>query len=329
MTKIDRRDFLLHVAPLVAAPALILGSVSEMEAQIKNFALRTPTNNAQVSVGQTVQISLALIRTAYPKITRINFKANGQTIGTSSNRPHQMNWQPTQAGNFALTAEAVLVNGTIITTPTVNIAVASSQLEVLYDTLGNATTGWGWAGQGDYVTTVTNAIGLNYNVSTDYLGTLPNLKRLRRFEVAASAFNSVTNEPIPMSNFLGNMWLGIWRADIGTFYQQPVAPTSVGLPGGSLTSINLGTPITGSYTTPVGMGIGSPVYVFGWDNLNILLPANVEIQMSLQFENDGALGDFGTIFGSSRPGPNMLAASTQLGNTIIGQPLSARVTVSN
>ena len=53
MTKIDRRDFLLHVAPLIAAPALILGSVEEMEAQIKNFALRTPTQNAQFNVGQT------------------------------------------------------------------------------------------------------------------------------------------------------------------------------------------------------------------------------------------------------------------------------------
>jgi hypothetical protein len=124
MTKIDRRDFLLHVAPLVAAPALILGSVSEMEAQIKNFALRTPTNNSQVSVGQTVQISLALIRTAYPKISRIDFKANNQIIGTSSTRPYQLNWQPTQAGNFALTAEAVLSNGTIVTTPTVNVASA-------------------------------------------------------------------------------------------------------------------------------------------------------------------------------------------------------------
>ncbi len=123
------------------------------------------------------------------------------------------------------------------------------------------------------------------------------------------------------------MWLGIWRTDVGTFYQSPVAVSVGG--GGSLATINLGNPTTGSYTTPVGQVQGTPVYVFGWDNLNVLLPANVEIQMSFQFENVGAIGDSGTIFGSSRPGPNMLAASSQLGNHVIGQPLSARVTVSN
>lgn len=327
MTKIDRRDFLLYVAPLVAAPALILGSVSEMEAQIKNFALRTPTNNAQVSVGQTVQISLGLIRTAYPKISRIDFKANNQIIGTSSTRPHQMNWQPTQSGNFALTAEAVLVNGTIITTPTVNIAVASSQLEVLYDTLGNATDGWGWAGQGQYFATVSNSLALNYFVSTQFIGTITTPKRLRSFEIAASAYNSNSNELIPWSRFLGHMWLGIWRADVGTFFQQPIAVGGLGT--GSLTTVELGTPTVGSYVTPAGTFGTAPVYVFGWDNLNVLLPANVGLEISVQFEATQVLFDKAVISGSSRPGPNMRSASSDFGNLTIAQPLAARIKVSN
>jgi len=324
MTKIDRRDFLLHVAPLVAAPALILGSVEEMQAQIKNFALKTPNNNAQVSVGQTVQVSLALIRTAYPKIRRIDFKVNGQTIGTSSNRPYQMNWQPTQAGNYTLTAEAVLGNGTIVTTPSVNVAVAASQLEVLYDTLGNATDGWGWAGQGSYTSVFSNTLGLNYVVVTSYIGTLSTAKRLRGFECAVNARNTQSQTNMPPSYFLGRFYIGIWRTDVGTFYQAPL--------GGSLTLLhaNLSDPNVGSVSTPVGtVGGGSaPLYVIGWDNLDVLLPANVVIEISFYAEGI-QLGDSFAVAGSSRPGPNMLRASTSTGNTFIVQPMATRIKVSN
>jgi hypothetical protein len=321
---IDRRDFLLSVAPLAVAPALILGSVSEMDAQIRNFALQTPSQNAQLTVGQTVQISLATIKTQYPKISRIDFKANGQAIGTTATRPYQINWQPTQTGNFTLTAEAVLVNGAVVTTPQVN--VVASQLEVLYDTLGNAADGWGWSGQEGYITTVSNSSGLNYNLVTDYIGTLPTAKRLRGFEFAGAAINISTYEFIPWSRFLEHMWLGIWRTDITTFYQSPVA---VSAGGGSLTTINLGTPTTGSYITPVGQVFDDPVYVFGWDNLDVLLPANVMIEMSLQFEETAALFDRGGIYSSSRPGPDMLVANSQTGNGIISKPMAARIKVSN
>ena len=322
MNNFNRRDFLLSVAPLVAVPALILGSVEEMEAQIKNFALRTPTQNAQLSVGQTVQISLATLKSQYPKIRRIDFKANGQMIGTSATRPFQVNWQPTQAGNVTLTAEAVLANGTITATPPVNVTVGASQLEVLYDTLGNATDGWGWAGQGGYISTFSDSLGQNFNVVTSYIGTLANPKRLRGFEFAGNAFNTISNQLIPWNRFLGHMWLGIWRTDVGTFYQTPL--------GGTLTRLNLGNPTVGSYITPVGQDSGGdPIYVFGWDNIDVLLPINVPLQMSLQFEESAALGDVGTVFGSSRPGPRMLSASSQSGNEVIVQPMAARIKVSN
>ena len=318
----DRRDFLLHVAPLIGASGLILGSVSEMEAQIKNFALRTPTNNAQASVGQTVQISLAALKIQYPKIRRIDFKANGQTIGTTATRPFQMNWQPTQAGNFTLTAEAVLANGAMVATPAVNITVGASHLEILYDTLGNATDGWGWVGQGSYTSTFSNSLGLNYVIVTCYIGTLSSPKRLRGFECAANARNSQSQTTLPASYFLGRFYLGIWRTDVGTFYQDPL--------GGSLTRIVFGAnnPNVGSVSTPVGTQGSSTIYAFGWDNLDILLPANVEIQMSFYAE-EIQLGDGFGVLGSSRPGPNMLRASTSSANTSIAQPMAARIKVSN
>ena len=318
----DRRDFLLHVAPLIAAPALILGSVEEMEAQIKNFALKTPSNNTQLSVGQTVQISLALIRTAYPRITRIDFKANGSIIGTSSTRPYQLNWQPTQTGNFILTAEAVLSNGNVVVTSPVNVAVASSQLEVLYDTLGNATDGWGWVGEAGYTSVFINALGLNYLVITCYIGTLSTAKRFRGFECAAGAVNFASQTYMPPSYFLGRFYLGIWRTDVGTFYQAPL--------GGSLALLhsNLSNPNVGSVSTIVGYEDDAPIYVFGWDNLDVLLPANVPLQMSFYAEGIVA-GDAFAMQSTSRPGPNMLSASSSSGNGVIGRPMAVRLKVSN
>jgi len=325
MAKIDRRDFLLHVAPLVAAPALIIGSVEETEAQqIKNFRLITPTQNAQFNVGQTVQISVGLIRTLYPKITRINFKANGQIIGTAVNRPYQMNWQPTQAGNYTLTAEAVLINGSVVISMSTVVSVASSTLEVLYDTLGNATDGWGWAGQGSYTSVFSNTLGLNYVVVTSYIGTLSTAKRLRGFECAVNARNTQSQTNMPPSYFLGRFYIGIWRRDVGTFYQAPL--------GGSLTLLNanLSDPNVGSVSTPVGtVGGGSaPLYVIGWDNLDVLLPANVVIEISFYAEGI-QLGDSFAVAGSSRPGPNMLGASSNFGNYSIAQPMATRIKVSN
>lgn len=315
MTKIDRRDFLLRVAPLVAAPALILGSVEETEAQIKNFSLRTPTQFAEVTVGQTTQISAALIRTAYPRILRVDFKANGQIIGSSSNRPFQINWQPPQTGNFTLTAEAVLSNGGVVTSmPTV---ISVSPFETLYDTLGNANTGWGWAGRAGHNSIFFNS--LSYAIVTCYIGTLPAAKRLRGFECAANARNPA-GQSIPVSHFLGRFYLGIWRTDVGTFYQSPL--------GGSLTLLhaNLSDPNVGSVSAPVGTtGIGnSVIYAFGWDNLDVLLPANVEIQMAFYVEGVQS----GDVFGfraSSRPGPDMLRTP----NGTVGEPTAARLKVSN
>jgi hypothetical protein len=302
-----------------------LGSVSEMEAQIKNFALRTPTNNAQVSVGQTVQISLATLKIAYPKIRQINFKANGQSIGTTATRPYQMNWQPTQAGNFTLTAEAVLANGTIVVTPSINVVVGASQLEVLYDTLGNATTGWGW--QSGYTSIFSNSLALNYIIVTCYLGTISSPKRLRGVECAVGGYNFESGTYLPPSYYLGRFYIGIWRTDVGTFYQSPL--------GGSLALLapsTLGNPNTGSVSTPVGFDTGGgemfPIYVIGWDNLDVLLPANVPIQVALYVEGI-QLGDGFGISGSTFPGPNMLRASTDTGNQTIGQPMATRIKVSN
>jgi hypothetical protein len=77
------------------------------------------------------------------------------------------------------------------------------------------------------------------------------------------------------------------------------------------------------------MSGGRAIYVFGWDNLDVVLPVNVELEMSVQFEEAAALGDTGVISGSSRPGPNMRYAGSDFGNDIVGQPMATRIKVSN
>jgi len=236
-----------------------------------------------------------------------------------------------QAAASLLAAPAILLNQnaiaafegktTALTTP------PPPPLEVLYDTLGNATTGWSWVGQGIYSSILSNSLALNYIIVTCYIGTLSSPKRLRGFECAVTARNSVSGMNMPLSNFLGRFYLGIWRTDVGTFYQDPVPN---GSPGGSLTRIVFGAnnPNVGSVSTPVGITGSSSVYFIGWDNLDVMLPANVGIQMAFYAEGI-QLGDVLGVCGSSRPGPNMLRASTTSGNTTIGQPMATRITVSD
>lgn len=126
---------------------------------------------------------------------------------------------------------------------------------------------------------------------------------------------------MPPSYYLGRFYIGIWRTDVGTFYQEPL--------GGSLALLhgNLSDPNLGSLSTPVGFDGDVPRYVIGWDNLDVLLPANVQIQISLYAEGI-QIGDFFGVSGSSRPGPFMLRASSD-GNNGIGQPMACRLTVSD
>lgn len=195
-------------------------------------------------------------------------------------------------------------------------------LEVLYDTLGNATDGWGWAGQGGYTSTFQNSLALNYNVVTLYIGTLSTAKRIRMIEVAGGARNSATCQSLTPSYFNNKTWLRIWNSNTQSFWSDPL--------GGSVYSailpvINLGDP-----ETPVEppLPCGSGRYVFGWGNLDIPLPANVPLQISLQFEGT-QLGDTASVAGSSISGPNMLRASSSTGNATIGQPMATRITVSD
>jgi hypothetical protein len=194
------------------------------------------------------------------------------------------------------------------------------QLEVLYDKLGNAATGWGWSGQGGYTSTYEEALSTNYIVVTSFVGSVASPKRIRKIEVAGGARNTESGAPLTISYFNNRMWLGIWNGNAQSFWDAPL--------GGSLGRVQMPIPNLGSTTVPVAGSGGGAVYVFGWDNLDIPLPASLPLEMSLQFEGI-QLGDVGFVKGSSIPGPNMLGASSDDGNFSIGQPMAIKITVSD
>jgi len=194
------------------------------------------------------------------------------------------------------------------------------QLEVLYDKLGNAATGWGWVGQGIYTSTFSQTLGANYVVVTNFIGSVSAPKRIRKIEIAGAARNTVSGSNIPMSYFDNLFWIGIWNGNVQSFANSPL--------GGSLTRFQMPVPDLGSTTVPAGTTGSSNVYVFGWSNLDIPLPADVPLEMSIQYEGI-QLGDAGSISGSSIPGPNMIRSSSSTGTTQINQPMAVRITVSN
>ena len=121
MSNFNRRDFLLHLAPLASVPLLL--SAEETFAQLKSIWLLNPQENQSFPINEPIQIA-ALIKTQYPKLLRVDFRANGQRIGIGSWRTPRITWTPTQAGNYIITAEAISLQGTkIAMTSMVNVTI--------------------------------------------------------------------------------------------------------------------------------------------------------------------------------------------------------------
>ncbi|MFN0279311.1 MAG: PQQ-dependent sugar dehydrogenase [Pyrinomonadaceae bacterium] len=154
------------------------------------------------------------------------------------------------------------------------------QLTVLYDYLGGPGN-WGFN---------ENSLGFapyfeeldeenEFNVATQFIGTLTSPVTLRKIEFAGSYYNNITGQNLPLSNLI-NCKIKIWRADSYPFSTNASVPSS---------SVN--SPGAFSYSIPVIITGFNTVYVLGWDNLNIPLPAEVEIELSIQCPVNRAADD--------------------------------------
>ncbi len=99
MSLIDRRNFILGAATSLSLP--LLQSTKANAAGSPNFRFVLPENETTFAVGESVPLRI-FTKTQYPRI-RVNFRANGQLIGTATNFPYQINWTPTQTGDYNLT----------------------------------------------------------------------------------------------------------------------------------------------------------------------------------------------------------------------------------
>ncbi|MFN0278182.1 MAG: plastocyanin/azurin family copper-binding protein [Pyrinomonadaceae bacterium] len=211
---------------------------------------------------------------------------------------------------------------TATNTPTATPTATPPQLVVLYDKLGGPGN-WGFDTGNAYRSWYDN-VGTDFQVVTQFIGTLSDTVFLRRFEVAMRAFrpSEPTNMSIDLSNFVFK--LKIWDASVSGFFGDALVP--------SLASYTLPPINYGNTTVPVGTSAnGRPIFHIGWDGLNIPLPPNVPLEISIQAGINSSLENLVNL-GSIFPGPNMLSASrigaTSQTNVTILQPMAAKISVT-
>jgi len=200
-----------------------------------------------------------------------------------------------------------------------------SVLTVLYDKLGS-TGNWGWTGQAAFNSFFDSISSQdNFAVSTQFTGTLPTTRTLRRIELAALYTSPGQN--YDMANLTG-CYIRVWNVNIADFHVSPVLP--------SLSSTQLGNFNLGNTSSSIGsIQIGGTTYFIyrvGWSGLNVQLPPNAQLELSVQCPvNTSAEQEF-SVMGSSFPGPNLKSAIKAFGgpqtNFTIAQPLAVKLSVN-
>ena len=267
MSNFNRRDFLLHLAPLGAASTILLAG-EEAFAQIKQIRLQTPKENQSFAVGEQVQI-IVLLKTQYPRLLRVDFRANGQLIGSGTWRNSRITWTPTQTGNYTITAEAISMQGNVISTATTNVSI----LTVLYDKLG-VPGNWGFNENSNTHRLLYEELdeANEFQVSTLFNDNL-NISGtviLKKIEFAAAYYVNSTGQNLPISNLV-NCKLKIWDTANGSFFGNAIVPSLTNLLPGPFVDVQ-----------PIAVFGPTTVFKVGWNNLSINLPSNRRIEISVQ-----------------------------------------------
>jgi hypothetical protein len=136
MSKLKRRDFLCCLS--VASIFPFIGE-NEVSAQVKNMKLTSPVHGATYTwVGGPVECRLMFRKKqAYPRIVRVDYRANGVLIGSgfphaNANQNFYYSWAipipSTQGDNYTLRAEAIQVRtGNVVGTDSVDFRIIRLQ----------------------------------------------------------------------------------------------------------------------------------------------------------------------------------------------------------
>lgn len=316
---LDRREFLLTAAPLSGA---LLVTAAETKAQNK-LSFHTSTDNIENFFAAGVESTLKVSgKTAYPKFTRVDFKVNGELIGTRNLPPYQISWTPTQRGYYFLEAE--VFRGT---TKIASIEKGVNVSDLLYDAMASnslinaeqSTPSFGMAN-------LTTGI---YGFPTNYVATLGEVRTITRIDAvvcATTGHKTVDNLPFP-TNFR-YVKARLWNNGIDGFRSSPR--------NGNVSNTEIGAPNLGSTTTPViTNSAGIKFYRVGWSGLQISMPMLVGLVLSIQFSHVSANDDREFVrFAHSRlSGQSMFYAtgyytSPQVASATIGAPLAVRIWAS-
>ena len=229
-----------------------------------------------------------------------------------------------------IAAPALLSNSKLFAASNDKLIPSNPPLEVLHDGILTAPN-WGHLGRGAY-TCVGSSFG-DAVAPTFWEGTLSSPKTLQRIELVTSALYEPSKGvylPLNMSDFGSAafpIFFHIWNENIQTFCSAPFAGFgTIGVPNFGSTTV----PIT-TYTYENQI-FGD--YLIGWDNLNMSLPANVPLKMSIQFEvfDPSRPGQVVGLYGSSVPGPHITDSELYKGTicyTIAEPSMASRISVSN
>lgn len=290
MNRLNRRDFLFG-----ALASLPLASVASAVRR-PGWRFMLPDENV-FAVGETVPLRV-FTKTAYPRL-QINFKVNGQSIGTSSSFPYEVNWIPAQNGSYNLSAE--ISTPQTITTVNKNIDV----LNLLYDAIGRRGVRF-YDGERNYTSLETlMAPHTIFGLPVNFAATLEAARTIRRIDAVLSATSNITNtvRNIPFPTNYNFLTARIWNDGLAGFRNSPRR--------GSLSNVNIGAPNSGSTNVPLTTNSrGINYYLLSWTNLNIVLPPSVPLALAIHFSHTSAF-DFaeGISFAASNlPGQNLLYA---------------------
>lgn len=272
---LTRRGFLNKAisASLGTASLLILSGEADAQSKSIRLFLRPEGNSETIAAGQPVTVGI-LKKTLFPRLSRVEFKANGQPIGTATNPNQTIAWQPAQAGNYVLTAEAFDNQSGVVAVDTLNLKV----LTTLYDKIGYPGN-WLWTNT-NYFSGFQMVPNPQGRICTHWIGSLDQPTTLKRFETVMSL--SLEADPTATIDLAAVYFkLRIWNTDVGGFWNNPFAPNVF------QTNLNAQTINIGSSTIPIGVNpAGRVIFRIGWDNLNVPLPAATPLQISLQGEID-------------------------------------------
>jgi hypothetical protein len=265
MSRINRREFLFSAASM---SALSLASVSSAAQHKPNFRFLLPDGENTFAVGEIVPLRI-FTKTAYPRL-QVNFKANGQLVGTATNFPYQINWTPAQTGDYTLTAEISAQQSSV------SLGTDVKVFNLLYDAIGRRGTRF-YNVESSYSSFQSSFPEIIYGVPVNFASTLATAQTIRRIDVVVSATtginNTTENIPFPSFNFVQAR---LWNNGLPGFQSSPR--------NGTLSNTNVGAPNLGSTTVPIAVSsAGIKYYLTGWQNLNIALPPSVPLALSIQF----------------------------------------------